>query len=117
MSPALSAKLDAVFALPWAGSVVRVHERFDWHPEAVPADRPRLRSRLVSFLQMRLEGIGLNMGCGTVEFSLSSAETWVCYGVMIDRLEAIEFPTPDRVYLVEQFGPQVWRRSQVDRNR
>jgi hypothetical protein len=107
----LRAKLDAVLALPWAGSVVSIHEYFFWEW----GERPSRRSRLVSCLQMPLESIGWALGSGTVEFSFRADDAWVNYGVMIERLVTIEFQSEDRVDFVETIGQQGWRHSRVKR--
>jgi hypothetical protein len=111
MDRELKAKLDAVFALRWAGSLVSIHEDFFWEW----ADRPNRRARLASYLQMPLESIGLALGNGTVEFSFRVANAWVSYGVMIDRLIAIEFESDDSLQFIEEIGQQGWRRTRVKR--
>ncbi len=109
MSPELNAKVDAVFALnqTWEGSEVRIQERFMWET----AGRRWGTRSAVSRLHGTLEGVGLSMCGGTISFSLPGGEI----GVILSKLESIEFPDDQRVELVERHAPQVWRRVQVER--
>lgn len=110
----LDEKLDAAFALHdrWAGAVVRVSERVYWEAEG----RQMWTRYPLSYMTMPLHGIWLNMCGGTIGFEFVDGNSRAEFGVLLNQIVSIEFPTGDRVEFVERLGPGTCRRLTVERS-